>query len=228
MLSNPSGLNLSATAGKFYYGVNSVESPAFNTETGTTLEYYYRNASGLGYNDTHQNTINNTYYDDGSGNPIIMSNNKFKTEFVFIELSSNAGDEFSIVMGQNQWNSLAEAQVENVPSTLPNPVSKMGVLVGRLIIQKSDATPSSVDSAFVTQFTPAVANTHNLLAGIQGGSVNEYYHLNSTQYTNIINSILPTVQPSSPSLGSIFYNTTSHTTNCYDGGWRYCGNGSFV
>lgn len=39
---------------------------------------------------------------------------------------------------------------------------------------------------------------------------------------------LPLTAPASPAQGSIYFNTTLHTTVCYDTVWRYCGNGTAI
>ncbi len=39
---------------------------------------------------------------------------------------------------------------------------------------------------------------------------------------------LPITAPASPAQGSIYFNTTLHTTVCYDTVWRYCGNGTAI
>lgn len=175
-------LNLTITTGKFYYGLNYVETMARNTSTGDTLEYYFINGSN--YTSNVQYQVNNTYYDN-NGVPTLMTNNKFKVDWIFLELSNNPAydSEFAAVMGQNQYNTFAEAETEKVPSNLPTPISAMGVIVGRVIIQKSATVPHSIESSFAIQFTPSLATDHNLLSNLQGGTTNEYYHMSASQYS---------------------------------------------
>ena len=185
MLSSPSGLNIVVSAGKFYYGNNPIDTPSFNTATGSTIEYYYRNTStpyNNNYSSFFQTSVNNTHWDSGTNTPVVMNNNKYKTEFVFEEITSNGGDELSIVLGQVQHNTLADAEAESVPSILPNSINQMGVLIGRIIIQYNSPTIYSTSSSFTQKFSLSAATNHNNLAGLQGGILNEYYHINASQY----------------------------------------------
>ncbi len=227
MIGSPSGLNLSLTAGRYFYGLNPIEHNTMNTATGSNIEYYYHNSTGVwaSYNST---IINNTAYNPVGSGIVTMTNTRYKTEWVYLTLSSDNTSEIDVILGQNQYVTIAGAEAELAPTNLPIELRDISVLIGRVILQKNDLTLVSVESAFNIQYTPSAISNHNSLSSLQGGQLNEYYHLNATQYTNIISSILPIIQPSSPALGSIFYNSTSHTTNCYDGGWRYCGNGTFV
>jgi len=184
MLGNPSGLNLTVTPGIFYYGVNSVDTPSFNTLTGSTIEYYYRNGSG-GFNSTIQPYANNTAYDTGTGTPITLLPNHYKTEFVFLEISSNGGDNIAIVMGQDEYTSQASAEIATVPAALPISISEMGVLIGRIVVQEGNPTILSVASAFTQQFSPSLANQHNTLAGLDGGQIGWYGHNNASESYNI-------------------------------------------
>jgi hypothetical protein len=185
VIGNPSGLNLSITNGTFYYGLNKINTFARNTATGSTIEVY-RRVANLSYIEYFDNKVNNTYYDN-NGVITALNNNKYKVDWIYLILSSDAvmDGEFAMVLGQNQWNSLAEAQVEPVPSSLPQSVSEMGVIVGKVIVQKAATNISQLDSAFLQQFTPSIATDHNGLAGLQGGTTNEYYHLTSVEYSNL-------------------------------------------
>lgn len=58
-------------------------------------------------------------------------------------------------------------------------------------------------------FNESVDN-HNSLAGLQGGTTNEYYHLTSTQLLNYITNFISSVRTSISSIGTgLSYNSTS-------------------
>jgi hypothetical protein len=114
-----------------------------------------------------------------------MGNNKYRTSWVFLELArtGTGDDELSVVLGQNQWNTLLEAQNEAVPTNLPQPIIDMGVLVGRVIVQKG--TVVQVDSAFKQTYALSAATDHNQLTNLQGGTASEYYHLTAAEILRI-------------------------------------------
>ncbi len=227
MLSNPSDLNVSVTSGRFFYGLNPINTPAMNTETGSLIEYYYHNATGSWFS-YQAARLNETHYNPNGSTFVALLPNKYKVEWIYLVLDSANNSEIAVLFANNSYTSLVDAEAETVPSILPTELKDISVLIGRTIIKEGVLTPQATESTFTQVFLPSGVYDHNLLANLQGGQVSEYYHLNATQYNNVVSSILPTIKPSSPVLGNIFYNSTSHTTNCYDGGWRYCGNGTLI
>jgi hypothetical protein len=148
ILGNPSGLNVSVTSGRFYYGLNSIENLAHNTSNGVdTFEYYYRNGSG-GWNDTINHTLNTDLYDTGTGKLTPLGSNKYKTSWVFLELSTDGICHVAIVYGQHQYTSLTAAQSDAIPTALPSALSQMGVLIGRYIIQEGSTSPALTQTVF--------------------------------------------------------------------------------
>ena len=115
-----------------------------------------------------------------------MTNTRFKSEWIYLTLSSDGSSELNAVMSEHQYVTIAGAVADLPPSTLPTEIRDIGVFIGRVILQKNDVTLIQTDSAFTQQFTPSGASDHNALANLQGGQLNEYYHLNASIYTNVI------------------------------------------
>jgi len=88
-----------------------------------------------------------------------------------------------VVYGQGNYL-LSDAENAQPPSSLPDILNDIGGLIGKIIIQKSASSFERVESAFDTYFIPHTVVNHNELAGLQGGATDEYYHLNSSEYTN--------------------------------------------
>jgi hypothetical protein len=124
--------------------------------------------------------VNNAYYDNGT-DLVNVGSGKYLTNWFYRGQEIN--DHLYEVISQAEYDNLAEAQLATEPS-LPELITSHAVLVGRIIVQSGSVT-GSVESAFTTVFQPTNVLSHNDLTGIQGGSVNEYYHLNSNQYNNI-------------------------------------------
>ena len=75
----------------------------------------------------------------------------------------------------------------------------MGSLIGKVAYVKSNTTFDAVYSAFLTQFGTSAATIHNGLSGIQGGAVNEFYHMTSAEHAgtgtgNFVRETAPTLK----------------------------------
>ena len=174
--------NFSITAGAFYYGLAKVSHTAFDTSVTDTFVYYYRNGVGGWTKQTAQTQINNTQYDNDTGTLATLSNNKFGVHWVYLILDNPTV--IAVQFGQGDYADLASAQAATVPPS-PPAMSGIGAMIGRIIVQKTAATFSSVEGAFEHGFTPSTAATHNDLSGLQGGALNEYYHLTAAQATDL-------------------------------------------
>jgi hypothetical protein len=86
--------------------------------------------------------------------------------------------------GTDQYDSVAEAQLAVEPVE-PELISSHLFLVGRVIVQVGTYS-GLAETSFLTVFKPTNVTSHNDLTNIQGGSSGEYYHLSSTQYTNVV------------------------------------------
>ena len=177
--------NIAVTAGDFYYGLAKVSHSAFDTSAASTFKYYYRNGTG-GWTTSLGNTqIDNLQYDNGTGTLATLSNNKFGVFWIYLILDNPTI--LAVQYGQGDYANLADAKVSTAP-TAPPSMQGVGVLVGRIIIEKSATVFSDVGSAFTEMFAASAATLHNGLSGLQGGTTNEYYHLTSAEYAALTNS----------------------------------------
>jgi len=95
--------------------------------------------------------------------------NFFRIDIVFIGL---------IVYGRGDYT-LAQANAAQPPGDLPDYLDGFGVLCGKVIVQKGAAVLTSLESAWVVQFSPTVVSNHNDLGGLNDG---DYKHLTATEY----------------------------------------------
>lgn len=183
-----SGLALQVTAGSFFVMINQLPHPAFDTTVGGTANenvftLWYRN-SPTGWVETiNQKTINTSTYDNNTGTPVDLGNNKYGVSWVYI--MNDSPSELHVVMGQTEYGSVAEARVAPVPSSLPPIILALGVVIGQVIYQADAVAFADVRSAFVSSFSSSTGTTHNNLAGLQGGTANEYFHMTSAEYTGV-------------------------------------------
>jgi hypothetical protein len=130
---------------------------------------------------TTGNTLNNSFYDDGT-DLVFATSGKYLVNWYFRGQEINDHLYELISYGEYDTVQLAEASTE---PNLPELITSHAFLVGRIIVEVS-ATTGITQSAFTTVFQPSGAPVlHNDLAGIQGGTANEYYHLDSNKYNNL-------------------------------------------
>lgn len=199
--------NIAVSAGSFYYGLNKISHSAFDTSVADTFAYYYRDGLG-GWTKTTGNTqINNTQYDDGTGILSTLTNNRYGVFWVY--LINNTPSSLAVQFGQGDYQKLADAQA-SIPPSAPPTCEGVGVLLGRIIIQKSAAAFATLEIAFYDPFV-STAISHNGLVDLQGGTLNEYYHLTSAEYT-MLQAIAPSV--STQTLGAA--DTITYTAGKYN------------
>ena len=169
---------LNLTAGKLWHGFNNY---SILSITAGTFDTHYKRSGG-GFNSTTGVTSwPNTQYDDGSGTLQTLTNNRYGALWVYLDVSDGTLD---IVYGAVNAVSVAGAQADTVPTT-PAHLQYHGRLIGRIIFQKSAASPTLVESAWIGKFSASAVGDHNLLTNLQGGTTNEYYHLTSAQHTDL-------------------------------------------
>lgn len=187
-LYSPTGLTLGLTAGAFFYTVTRVDHPAYDTSIiGTAnenvFEYFYRDGLGSWIGTYDQKTVDNTYYDDGTGTLALIGNAKFGVHWVYV--INNDPSRLAVVYGQASYNTQAAAENATPPVGVPPIIDGLGVLVGFVVVQEGNTTIVNILSAFDRLFSSSQATSHNGLAGLQGGAINEYYHLTAAEYTDL-------------------------------------------
>ena len=193
VLSETGTRNIAITAGAFWSGLTRFTTSAFDSSVASTFSYFYRDGLGGWTEVTGQTQIDNTQYDDGDGTLGTLTANRYGVHWVYLENDSHV----NVLYGQGDYT-LAEAGAAQAPGTLPSRISNTGRIIGKIIIQKSSASFFSAESAFMNEFESAGVNVHNDLASIQGGTVAEYYHLTSAEYTgsgtgNFVRATSPTL-----------------------------------
>lgn len=210
--------NIAISASEFYLLNQSIQSAALDTSDTGVFEYVYSDGLGGWNRIATQTQIDNLNYDDGSGTLAIVGNNKYFSHYVYIVL--NSPSHYKIVYGQNTYNTLEEAEAEQVPSILPSDLDALStaVFIGKIIVQQAVDAFVTIQSPFTQILTSAVANNHANLAGLQGGKVGEYYHLDANEKDNATieaaNAPNSTLSYTGDLLtGVTFVNTTEITNN---------------
>lgn len=170
VLSQPAALALGVTAGSFYMSLQELPHPAFNTSVaGTANEnvftLYYRDGVGGFTEVANSKLVSTTTYDNNTGTPVTLSNNKYGVSWVYI--INNDPSRLVVVMGQAEYASQVEANIATPPTTIPNILSGLGSLIGFVTYAKSGTSFSNVLSAFAQTFSSSSAIVY-LPAGTTG------------------------------------------------------------
>ena len=170
--------NIASTAGILYLGNNQL--PTISQDTsGTDLMTRWYHSGGTWTSSTNAQ-IDNTYYDDGT-DLAELTVNRYGVHWIFI---CGCGGDLKSVYGQGNYT-LTQAENASVPSSLPDCIDKLAILAAKVIIQKSASSFISIVSAYDTQFPVSSPSNHNDLGGIQGGAVDDYYHITNAQHGDI-------------------------------------------
>jgi hypothetical protein len=181
--SDPVERTVIVSEGKCWNGVNRTIFEEENSSEENIVQWNH--VAGV-WTNSQVAQYDNFYYDNGT-NLVEMTTNRWKVLW-FYRCKADNYKTVSYVFGNGQYHSSAAAADESAPVNLPTPVSLSAILVGRIIIKK-EATSGIVSSAFDTIYPDTQIMNHNDAANIQGGIVDEYYHLSADEYTNAQNLI---------------------------------------
>ena len=180
VVSDAGTLHLASTAGAFYFQLNDYAIYALDT-TGADVFEYYKHVAGV-WTETNASVIDNANYDNGT-DLVALGTNKYACHWIYAVLGSSP--HYAVVYGTQEHNNVASAETEGAPADVPVSVESLGVLLGRAIVQQGATELYSVNSVWTETFSSAVATDHNELAGLQGGTATEYYHLTNAELTKL-------------------------------------------
>ncbi|KKL16649.1 hypothetical protein LCGC14_2493450, partial [marine sediment metagenome] len=156
-----SGTNkVTLTAGTLWSGLTEYPISALDTNVAGSFDRYYRNSPSGFVKEAAQTDWPNTQYDDGSGSLVVMTNNRYAVLWFYVETD----DEVIMLYGRNQYVTAALAENEAVPATVPDRLAAHGLLIGKLIFQKSAASATEISSVFTATFTHLGVTSHADLA----------------------------------------------------------------
>ena len=174
MISATGTRNIAITAGVLWAElVNRFSINAFDSSGADRFTYWYRGAiTGTWISVAAQSQIDNLNYDNNTGTLVELTANRYGVYWVYIDHMSNV----HVIYGQGDYT-LAQSSSAGTPAILPGLVAAYSTLVGKIVIQKSAATFTSIQTPFTTTFQVGGVSDHNDLGGLQGGAVGDYWHL---------------------------------------------------
>lgn len=162
IISSSGTRNLSVTSGALLGRLSEFNISALDTSVAGSFDTYYRDGSGGFTKGTGVTQWNNTQYDNNSGTLQSLTVLNFVSNWFYLMTDGSV----AMVYGQAQYSTLAGALNDGVPSSVPNRISKGGMLIGRIIAQQGSNTAQSTQSAFGTAFTSATVTNHSDLANL--------------------------------------------------------------
>lgn len=162
ILSNIGTRNVSVTAGTLLGRMEEFSISAIDTSGSGLFDAYYRDGAGGFTKQSNATQWNNSDYDDGDGTLATLTVLAYTSRWFYLMTDGS----LAMVYGQTQDLDLSDVLAESPPSSVPDRIGKMGVLIGRLIVRASGSTPAVTQSAFGTPFTAATVTSHLNLADI--------------------------------------------------------------
>ena len=197
-ISLPGVFQLASTAGSFYSVLANALTPALSTSVAGSDKMTVMFRSGptawtrtvVGALTETTGTPGNaysTYYNDLSTNTLTAVSPASKYTVGWVYWFFDTPSRMCFVMGQNQYSTVSEAEAASratptaVPPELQSPVGAF--LVAGVYWQGSGSDFTAVFNRTTTNFTASTATVHNSLAGLQGGTTDQYSHLTDAEYT---------------------------------------------
>jgi hypothetical protein len=152
---------LSVTAGTFYVANTQFTTDAIDTGVSGVFHTFYRSGASTWTESGDLTQVPNTQYNRLSDNSLQnLTANRYAVYWAFI---CPEGDLY-LVYGQGDYTS-TQAIAAAVPASLPPYCVNWAKLIGKIIIQKSAATFTAVETAFGNTFTQSAATWHPDLGG---------------------------------------------------------------
>lgn len=171
--------NVTLGSGIVWTGANSLSLGAIST--GTDNLFYFLRTGASTWTTQVVTQYNNTDYWNGT-TTASLTNNRYAVNWVYRGVESQK--HLYVVLGEGDYT-LTQAQASQPPANLPPQITSHALLVGRIIVLKSAATATQIDSSFNVVFSGAGASDHNSLTSLQGGTTGEYYHLTAAEDTAV-------------------------------------------
>jgi len=157
--------NVTVSAGELYDRLNEFLISAIDTSGADTFDMYL----GAVPNVTAQSQWDNANYNNG-GVKTALTSNRYANLWFYVEADGGLVG----VYGTAQYTSVAEAEAEAPPSTIPLRVESHGKLIGKITFQEGGSSAESISSVFDTVFPTTLAADHGNLSGLLDDDHTQY------------------------------------------------------
>ncbi|MCK5161633.1 MAG: hypothetical protein KAQ99_08685 [Candidatus Aureabacteria bacterium] len=174
-----STLDLIITPGVWYYGHTRITTDALDTTGADTFIYiHYGTASWITDNAT-ASAVDATHYNDGDDVLGELGVNAYGTQWLYVTTDSH----YYIKYG-TQNGTLSAAELANPPAEGHIYLDGLGKLIAKIIVRQTGDIVAITQIFEDTYISGTVAN-HQELGELQGGTAAEYYHLTSSEHTEL-------------------------------------------
>lgn len=177
--------NVTVTAGKLWLKLDESLIAAIDTSGSDTFDRYYRDSPSGFIKQSAQTQWDNANYDDGSGSLAPLTANRYTVQYFYVETDGA----LVCMYGQAQYTTLAGAEGDSPPSSVPKRIEDHAILIGRMIIQEGQATATSIESALGTFFAGAQVTDHGALSGLADDDHTQYLLLAGRAGQTITDSV---------------------------------------
>ena len=210
--------NFSITAGTYYILNNAAPAAALDTSVAGVFQYVYQDGAGGWTRVDSATQIDIVQYDNAGTLTDLSNSQKYGIHFVYCVL--NQPSHYKVLYGQAQYDTLSEAQGAGVPAVLPSDLDgdSTAVFIGKIIIKKNIVAFADIQSPFTQTLTSTTPTVHDDLSGLNGGTVDEYFHLTAAQHI-IMESGQQVVEANASEVigkGQVVYMTGSTTNSIPD------------
>jgi|APSaa5957512622_1039677.scaffolds.fasta_scaffold00296_23 hypothetical protein len=165
---------LTISAGVLYFAHHRITTAAMDTTGADTFEHWYNDGV---WQHSSQSVIDNLQYNDYGTGLATLSNNQYGIHWAYL----HDDGECHIVYGQAS-NTLVEATEAQLPVNLPTSVTGGGVLIAKIIVEKSVTNLYSIGFPWSIDIQSTPVTVHNNLGGLNSG---DYQHLTAAEYANV-------------------------------------------
>lgn len=217
-ISIPGGYAIKSTAGCFYSVLALADTGAIDTSIAEgSFTTAYRSGSDSWTRTHEQLVIDHTKYNDLTTNTLadISPASKFGIGWFFWVFNDPA--RLIFVYGQNQYNNAGDAieAAQRAPTIVPPELNAPAVsyLAASVYWKANGSDFIEALNRERISFTPAIITDHNDLANLQGGQLDEYYHLTQTRAEDLDGQSQETIlndRASPVNLGSRAYDPATY------------------
>lgn len=169
--------NVTMSAGKLWDRLAKFTLSAIDTSAAGTYDRYFTTAPGVHTKQVAETQWDNTQWNDVTSGLVTLGANKYSNEWFYLELEG----ELLSMYGDEEFNSLAEAENAQPPADVPDRITQLATLIGRIIFKKSDATAQDIESSFDVTFGGAVVTSHSSLANLSADDHLQYILANGSR-----------------------------------------------
>ena len=171
ILSNSGTRNIAITAGQLLARLSEFAISALDTSVSGSFDTYYRDGAGGWTKATGVTQWDNTNYDDGDGGLATVSAIQYASKWFYLMSDGTV----AMMYGRSVSTAVGTILEDDTPpSTVPDRIGKLGILIGRIVFQGSSNTPVEIQSAFDSEFNATAVSDHGELAGLTDDDHTQY------------------------------------------------------